>query len=91
MGMGAGNLRIQRMPNYAGDGRVCLTRIRWETGIGRRRRSHKLSISLQFMPCDWWIGFKLRRDYYARTVFLGVGLPIFLRFKFVWSYGGTYP
>lgn len=91
-------LRIQWIPNLIrSERRICLTRIRWERGApGTGGYSAKLSISLCFMPEDFWIGvFWKRRTKneltHRGTIYLCLFPMLPLRIKLIKTWGGIIP
>lgn len=88
-------IRIQKYPNLiASEKRICLTRIRWETGIvgWGTGYSSKLSISLIWEPRDIWLGlFWDSRGAHEKTWYLCLLPCLPIRFKLVRSWGGIFP
>src|SRR5438309_1325819 len=91
--------RVQLVPNFVwSEKRLCLTRIRWErgtVGIANGGYSAKLSISLCFVPEDFWVGAFWRRakdksstERFALWVCVLPFIPI--RFKLLKSWGGIF-
>lgn len=91
--------RIQWKPNFIkSEKRLCLTRIRWETGtVGDGKGySSKLSISLMWEPRDMWVGLFWDKKVWTTSVpertwyfCLIPCLPI--RLKLVRAWGGIFP
>lgn len=88
-------IRIQWLPNLVPqERRVCLTRIRWETGaVGDGKGySSKLSVSLILEPRDLWIGlFWEAKGTHERSWYLCLIPCLPIRFKLVRSFGGIFP
>lgn len=91
-------VRVQYIPNLvSSENRICLTRIRWESGgrpgLDRGAYSAKLSISLCFVPEDFWVGAFWKTKSVHEPFTLWVCLIPFLpiRFKMVRAFGGIIP
>jgi hypothetical protein len=91
--------RVQWRPNVvAYEKRICLTRIRWENGIvgDGKGYSAKLSVSLCFVPEDFWIGIFWKRRTekelsHRGSLYLCL-VPMFpIRIKLIKSWGGIIP
>lgn len=87
--------RIQKWPNYIkSEKRLCLTRIRWETGtVGDGKGySSKLSISVLWEPRDMWVGlFWDVKSQGERSWYLCLIPCLPIRFKLVRAWGGIFP
>lgn len=84
---------IQKWPNYIrNERRLCLTRIKWNRGTPGDGKgwSSKLSISIQFVPRDMWLGLFTKKELFAWTAWLCL-IPCFpVRIRKVVSYGGRF-
>lgn len=100
-------MRIQWLPNLVrSERRLCLTRLRWETGTGPTYRmsdgqvaravwpngySQKLSISIQWNLEDFWIGAFWKRECSELTVWVCLLPCLPIRFHYTRSHGGIIP
>lgn len=89
-------VRIQWWPNLVrAEKRICLTRIRWESGgpVGVRGGgcSNKLSVSVIWEPRDAWVGLYWNKTRSETSVYVCI-LPFLpIRFKHIQSWGGVFP
>ncbi len=93
-------VRVQWIPNLVrSEKRICLTRIRWErgqVGVAGGGYSAKLSVSLCFVPEDFWTGVFWKRRMkdeltHRGTLYVCLIPMLPLRFKLIKSWGGIIP
>jgi hypothetical protein len=90
-------MRIQWKPNVIRkQKRICLTRLRWETGKpgDGKGYSNKLSISLCWVPGDIWVGVYIRPKRslcYERFIYICVIPCLPIRIHKMKAYGGIFP